>query len=86
MDATAYIARVVLDDSVTLGALTDNGNKDIKVGEIVVVNKGSTKTIYAYNGDTSGSITFTLAFRNALQLKGAVLLGLLSALVMYSSF
>ena len=70
----------------TLGALTDNGNKDIKVGEIVVVNKGSTKTIYAYNGDTSGSITFTLAFRNALQLKGAVLLGLLSALVMYSSF
>jgi hypothetical protein len=86
VDATAYIARVVLDDSVTLGALTDNGNKDIKVGEVVVVNKGNTKTIYAYNGDTSGSITFTLAFRNALQLKGAVLVGLLSALVMYASF
>jgi hypothetical protein len=51
---------------VTLGALTDNGNKNIKVGEVVVVNKGTTKTIFAYNGDTSGSITFTLAFRNAL--------------------
>jgi hypothetical protein len=59
VDATAYIARVVLDDSVTLGALS--GSKVIKVGEIFEVPKGQTKTILAYNGDTSGSITFTLA-------------------------
>ena len=68
VDATEYVARVVLDDSVTLGAVTDNGNKDVKIGEIVEVKRGSSKTIFAYNGDTSGSITFTLAFRNALHL------------------
>ena len=72
MDATAYVARVVLDDSVTLGALS--GSKDIKVGEIVEVPKGQTKTILAYNGDTSGSITFTLAFRSARWLHASVAL------------
>ena len=79
IDASEFMARVVLDDSVTLGAVTDNGNKNVKVGEIVVVPRGNKKTILAYNGDTSGSITFTLAFRNALYLKGAALLAIVSA-------
>jgi len=30
-------------------------------------------TLYAYNGDTSGSITFTLAFRNALYYSQALI-------------
>ena len=32
IDASEFVARVVLDDSVTLGAVTDNGNKNVKVG------------------------------------------------------
>ena len=82
VDATAYIARVVLDDSVTLGALS--GSKEIKVGEIVEVPKGQTKTILAYNGDTSGSITFTLAFRSARWLHAG--LAFMISLVLFISF
>ena len=70
VDATAYIARVVLYDSVTLGALS--GSKEIKVGEIFEVPTGQTKTILPYNEDTSGSITFTLAFRSARWLQAGL--------------
>ena len=73
---------MVLDDSVNLGALS--GIKEIKVGEIDEVPKGQTKTILAYNGDTSGYITFTLAFRSARWLQAS--LALMISLVLFISY
>jgi hypothetical protein len=35
---------------------------DYNIGDIYTVTKGSKKTIRVFNGDTSGAITFTLAF------------------------
>jgi hypothetical protein len=58
VDATAYVARVVLDDALTLGVEID----DYKIGDVYDVDQGKTKKIIVYNGDTSGAITFTLAF------------------------
>lgn len=48
---------MVLDDALTLGV-----DMNYKVGDVYVVNRGEKKTITVYNGDTSGAITFTLAF------------------------
>lgn len=78
IDATNYVARVVFDDALTLG-VDLNG---YKVGEVHVVPLGEKQTITVYNGDTSGAITFTLAFskaqlslllRNTYQILGATL-------------
>lgn len=63
IDASAFVARVVMDDALTLGAVA-NGEY-LKIGQVLDVENGKT-SVFAYNGDTSGSITFTLAFRNAL--------------------
>jgi hypothetical protein len=61
IDATNYVARVVFDDALTLGV----DLKGYTVGTEYVVPLGTKKTITAYNGDTSGAITFTLAFSKA---------------------
>jgi hypothetical protein len=76
IDATAFVARVVLDDALTLGAYA-NGEY-LKIGKVLDIENGKT-SVFAYNGDTSGSITFTLAFRNALQLT------VISAIVLFST-
>ena len=78
IDATAFVARVILDDALTLGAIFD-GEK-LKVGEEKNVENRKS-TIFAYNGDTSGSITFTLAFKNALSLSVISALVLISAIM-----
>jgi len=57
------VARVVLDDALTVGAIANN--EYLKIGTVRDVEQGQKLTLFAYNGDTSGSITFTLAFRNA---------------------
>lgn len=57
VDASNYVARVILDDALTLGV-----DMDYTMGKIIVVNPGDKKTITVYNGDTSGAITFTLSF------------------------
>lgn len=58
VDSTAFVSRVVLDDALTLGVELG----DYKIGEVHTVKQGTTKKIIVYNGDTSGAITFTLAF------------------------
>jgi len=57
VDATNFDARVILDDVLTLGV-----EIDYKIGDVYLVPKGNKKTIRVFNGDTSGAITFTLAF------------------------
>jgi hypothetical protein len=72
LDAGAFVGRVVIDDAVTVGAQyvkapgNDTFNTTIKVGQSVEIGEGLVNKIYIFNGDTSGSITFTLAFRMAL--------------------
>lgn len=58
VDTTAYVARVVFDDALTLGVEID----DYTIGKMHTVKEGQSKKIIVYNGDTSGAITFTLAF------------------------
>jgi hypothetical protein len=58
VDATAHVARVVFDDALTLGVELS----DYTIGDVYDIEKGKTKKIIVYNGDTSGAITFTLAF------------------------
>ena len=85
IDTTEFLGRVVIDDAITVGAQyfiadsTDTFNTTIKIGESLLIEQGKKATIYAYNGDTSGSITFTLSFRNAMYLKG-VMIGALMAI------
>eukprot|EP00347_Sterkiella_histriomuscorum_P021894 403332395 len=62
VDATSFLARVVLDDALTLGV-----DMDYNVGDVYLVKQGEKKTITVFNGDTSGAITFTLAFSQAMQ-------------------
>lgn len=57
VDATSFVARVIFDDALTLGV-----DMSYNLGSVYVVPQGQTKTITVYNGDTSGAITFTLAF------------------------
>lgn len=64
VDASLFVARVVVDDALTVGAYSGAG--ELKIGDTLSIEKGKKGKVYAYNGDTSGSITFTLAFRNAL--------------------
>lgn len=70
VDASAFLGRVVIDEALTVGAqyvLNDDYtyNTTLTIGKQLNVDVGNTVTLYAYNGDTSGSITFTLAFRAA---------------------
>ena len=62
VDATAFVAHVVFDNALTLGIQIDS----YRIGNVIDVSQGQTKTITVYNGDTSGAITFTLAFSSAL--------------------
>lgn len=74
IDASQYLARVVLDDAITVGAqytanAGDTYKTQLAIGQQLTVEAGNKIVIEAYNGDTAGSITFTLAFRNALNLR-----------------
>ncbi len=64
------MGRVVIDDAATVGVQyvkkpTDTYNSTLPVGRQIKIEQGEKQTLWAYNGDVSGSITFTLAFRNA---------------------
>jgi len=74
---------MVIDDSATIGAVYDSGNKNLKVGEVLTVKQGKTMKILAYNGDAGSSSTFTLAFRNALYLSGAALSAVAATILVY---
>ncbi len=60
----------MIDEALTVGAqYITNGdytfNYTLPIGKQLNVDAGNKVTLFVYNGDTSGSITFTLAFRAA---------------------
>lgn len=55
------MARVVFDDAVNLGVDRDG----YRIGRVIDVPLGEKVDIVAYNGDTTGPITFTLGFSDA---------------------
>lgn len=70
VDTTAFMGRVVIDEALTVGiqyfgTKNQTYNKTLDIGKQMTLDEGNVVTYYAYNGDTSGSITFTLAFRSA---------------------
>jgi hypothetical protein len=60
-------------------------NSTLPIGKLILVPRGESRTLWAYNGDTSGSITFTVAFRNARYL-GALALSAIAACLVVLSF
>ncbi|TNV72503.1 hypothetical protein FGO68_gene9025 [Halteria grandinella] len=74
VNTAAFMGRVVVDEALTVGlqftsAANATYNSTLDIGKQLTVDMGNVVTLYAYNGDTSGSITFTLAFRDARYLQ-----------------
>lgn len=76
VDTTAFVGRVVFDDALTLGVEID----DYRIGDVHTVKEGKQEKIIVYNGDTSGAITFTLAFKEDSRVMALGFLALLSLL------
>ena len=70
VDGSQGNAHVIFDDSTTLGVIAW---EDYRVGNALNVKQGEQRDIIAFNGDSSGAITFTLSFSNAKALAAGIL-------------
>ena len=61
VDGTKSIARVIFDDTDTLGVLYPG----YVMGEPITVQQGSVKTVTIYNGGNQGPISFRISFSAA---------------------
>ena len=61
IDGTKAIARVIFDDTDTLGVLYPG----YVIGEPITVQQGSSKTVTIYNGGNQGPISFVISFSTA---------------------
>ena len=77
VDATQGVARVIFDDSTTLGVQVEN----YKIGSVITVEPGQKKEFVVFNGDSSGSITFNLSFSSAVMLGASAILLAFNALI-----
>ena len=86
VDATEFMARIVIDDAVSVGVLhsgtNSTQNTSLSIGEALIVPKGTSQTLYVFNGGTGGQATFTVAFRNAVRLLSAAAAIALSSIVL----
>jgi hypothetical protein len=82
VDATRSVAHVIFDDSTTLGVNIAGSTSVYRVGTALTVELGETKDIVAYNGDSSGAITFTLSFSgaHALAVSGMIIMTMSSVM------
>ena len=62
VDASAYVARVIFDDTSYLGI-----EYDAKIGDVITI-EGSTEEIEIYNGAESGPLHFIISFSGATSL------------------
>ena len=84
VDATEFMARVVIDDAVSVGVIYSPGNStqntSLPIGQALIVPEGTIQTLYVFNGGTGGQATFTVAYRSAVRLLSAALAVGLSSL------
>ena len=78
IDATEYLARVVFDNTDSLGVLFPG----YIIGQPISVETGETKYVTIYNGDEAGPITYRLSFSSAQQM---MMSGLSLIIVMVST-
>ena len=64
VNATAFTARVVFDDSDKLGVLYPG----YKMGQPITVEKGKIKYVQIYNGNDAGPTQFKISFSSAQRL------------------
>ncbi len=74
------MSRVIFDDAISLGVILPNKTR-YQLKSVYEVPKGEIVTLVAFNGDTSGAITFTLSFSAGLSRTVTLLLTLLPLLL-----
>ena len=74
------MTRVIFDDAINLGVILPN-KTSYQIGSVFEVPQGEVVQLIAYNGDTSGAITFTLSFSGGLSRTIAIFATLLPVLL-----